>query len=100
MKQISKVREISKKYHLGNILLASITLVLSVALFDKSYFPSHASGVPSGQKVWTWGDNTYGQLGTASSSTSSASPVQVTSLSSGVAYVATAYNTDYAVKTD
>ena len=104
MHQLKKMIGVVRKYHVPNIFFASLAIVLSFALVDRFLYLSptkvNAGGVPSGQEVWTWGDNTYGQLGTGSSSSNSDTPVQITSLSSNVSFIATAYNTDYAVKTD
>jgi len=74
--------------HIAILLLLSVTLIVNNT--SASIIPQisaggfHTAALKIGKTVWTWGNNTYGQLGDGTN-TDRNTPVQVDSISNVIA---------------
>ena len=76
------------------VMPVGMTLVTTVASATYTNYAVRADG-----SVWSWGENTSGQLGTGSAAGQSNVPIQITSLS-GVVALAGGFQNGYALKSD
>lgn len=86
----------------ASLLLLSVILIVNTT--SASIIPQisaggfHTAALKIGKTVWTWGDNTYGQLGDGTNNDSN-TPVQVSDISDGIA-IAGGYWHTIALKSD
>ena len=99
-KEYGKAEILVKHTETGKTAIVFVNVVpsgkIAVPEVENSY--THTAALKADGTVWTWGDNTYGQLGTGNK-ISKASPVEVVSLENVIDIAVGYYNT-IAVKQD